>query len=160
MAAEALESARQMEDRRLTEYLNERKGLTAAIRRLPYDRFSWVTYTIDELVPTLWVTDLPHTVTHGSMRDVLNFARDGRNQKSAPIFFDRVTRLRKLKAISSLPILVVAPSRSQRSDRRYHSPDTVRPEAPPLCDVEYLTEGKAYIEDGRQIHLSSKEEAP
>jgi hypothetical protein len=148
MAAEALESARCMEDERLTEYLNERKGLTEVIRRLPYDRFSWITYTIDELVPTLWVTDLPHSVTHGSMRDVLNFARDGLNQKTAPIFFERVSRLRKLQTIYSLPILVVAPSRSQRSNRRYHSPKAERPQAPPFCKVDYLVEGKAYIEDG------------
>ena len=148
MAADALEAAGQIEDRRLADYLNERKGLTTPIRRLPYHRFAWEVYTIDELVPALWVTDLPHTVTHGSMRSVLNYARDARNQPLAPIFFDRVTRLRTLPLISSLPILAVAPSLSQRSGRRYHSPNAESPEAPPLCEVDYLVEGKAYIEDG------------
>jgi hypothetical protein len=155
MAAEALEAARQIEDRRLAEYLNKRKGLTAPIRRLPYERFSWGTNTIDELVPALWVTDLPHTVTHGSMRDVLNYALDAGNRQSAPTFFDRVTRLRRLKIISSLPILVVTPSLSQRSGRRYHSPNAERPDAPPICEVEDLVEGKAYIEDGHHRAIAN-----
>jgi hypothetical protein len=147
MATKAQEAAKNMDDTRLADYLDQSKGLTKLIRQL--------TYTIDELVTTLWVSDLPHRVTHGSLRDVLNFARDDVNGKEAPIFFDRVTRIRRLESISSLPTLVVEPSRSQRSDRRKHSPDPDSPSPPPQCEVEYLLEGKAYIEDGNHRAIAN-----
>ena len=107
------------------------------------------------MVTTLWVSDLPHRVTHGNLRDVLNFARDGANKMEAPNFFDRVARIRRLGSISSLPTLVVEPSRSQRSDRFKHSPDPDSPSPPPQCEVEYLKEGKAYIEDGNHRSIAN-----
>lgn len=155
MATEEQEAAMHMDDTILVDYLDQSKWLTQLIQQLPYDSFSWATYTIDELVTTLWVSDLPHKVTHGNLRDVLNFARDGVNKKEAPAFFDRVARIRRLKLISSLPTLVVEPSRSQRSDRRKHSADPDSPSPPPQCEVEYLKEGKAYIEDGNHRAIAN-----
>jgi len=155
MATEAQEAAKNMDDTRLADYLDQSKGLTKLMRQLPYDLFSWATYTIDELVTTLWVSDLPHRVTHGTLRDVLNFARDDVNRQEAPTFFDRVTRIRRLESISSLPTLVVEPSRYQRSNRRKHSPDPDSPSPPPQCEVEYLLEGKAYIEDGNHRAIAN-----
>lgn len=148
IAKQAQHEANQLDDKQLIDYLDKNKDLTKRIRQLPYDHFSWMAYSINQLVTTLWVSDLPHRVTHGNLRDVLQFARNSINRSESPIFFERVKRLRKLEAICSLPILVVEPSCSQRSCRKIHSPCAEKPFPPPQCKIEYLVEGNAYIEDG------------
>ncbi|MBS3810032.1 MAG: hypothetical protein KGY38_07765, partial [Desulfobacterales bacterium] len=83
MATEEREAAKCIKDNILVNYLKPEKAFTELIRQLPYSLFSFTTYTIDELVTTLWVSDLPHRVTHGSLNDVLDFARDGVNKTEA-----------------------------------------------------------------------------
>jgi len=57
MARDALATARTLPDEYLANWLDKEKGLTPIIKKLPYERFVWETYKIDDLVMTLWVSD-------------------------------------------------------------------------------------------------------
>lgn len=145
---ERLRDAERLDVRQLADLLDPSKGLTSVISQLPWDTFDWQAYEPSDLVTTLWVSDLPHEVTHGTLEDVLQFARSAANQAKAPVFFGKVERLLRLPAVLSLPILVVEPSRFQRTDRRHHGVNSENPGSPPWCTVARLEEGRAYIEDG------------
>lgn len=145
---ERLRDAERLDESQLADLLDPYKGLTNLIKQLPWDTFDWQAYESGDLVTTLWVSDLPHEVTHGTLGDVLQFARGAANEARAPIFFGRVQRLLRLPAVLSLPILVVEPSRSQRTGRRHHGVNSENPNSPPWCTVARLDDGKAYIEDG------------
>ncbi len=138
----------ELSDAELAGWLDSTKGLTESIAALPYRQFSVRHVEPETLVPTLWVSDLPHKVTHGSLADVLAFASEpDRNRSFAPVFFDKVEALRRLPALlERLPPLVVSPSSSQRSARRDHH---AKPgNTGPKCKVASLVEGEAYVEDG------------
>lgn len=143
-----MRTAENSADAELASWLDDRKGLSRIIRTLPWDQFFEETYDVQDLVTPLWVSDLPHEIAHGDLRDVLEFARVEANANLAPLFLQKVQRLKRLPETLKLPVLVVEPSRYQRSARAGHPVDPDRPGISPLCTVPYLKEGKAYIEDG------------
>ena len=111
--------AKRQTDQKLAGWLDQRKGLSVEISQLPRERFRWVDYRASELVTPLWVKDLPHIVTHGTVADVVDFARDPNNGSIAPIFFEKVYRMKRLPSLLELPSLVVSPPAAERSQRNH-----------------------------------------
>ncbi|MCL7744654.1 hypothetical protein LV476_06790 [Guyparkeria hydrothermalis] len=133
-------------EEKLTDFLSSRMGLSKSLKKLPRDQISWWTVDMSSIVTVLWVGDLPHEITHGTLADIVSLVRNPDNRSVAPYFYDKVHRLSKLPFILELPSLVVAPSSGQRSARKNHcsGPGNTGAE----CTVERLEEGEAYIEDG------------
>ena len=134
--------------------LDPTKGVTLQLLQaftrsgvLPADWFNWQAYRLDDLVPTLWVNDVPHRITHQSLRQMVSFATSPEAAAEAPEFYKRVKALASVPVIRSLPVLVVAPARSQRSGRQRHRVDHDRPPSP-FCEAGPIVEGLAHIEDG------------
>lgn len=133
-------------DEALTDALSKNMGLAQPLKELPRDQISWWTVDMSSIVTVLWVGDLPHEITHGTLADIVSFVRNPDNRSVAPVFYDKVHRLSKLPFILKLPSLVVAPSYSQRSARKNHCSGPG--DTGPACTVKRLEEGEAYIEDG------------
>ncbi|RJP85370.1 MAG: hypothetical protein C4518_16130 [Desulfobacteraceae bacterium] len=146
IVGELHKEAQALSDEKLTDTLDPEKVLTPSLKRLPRDRISWWTADISSLVTVLWVGDLPHEITHGTLADVVSLVRDPDKRSVAPAFYDKVHRLRNLPFILKLPSLAVAPSNSQRSSRKNHRSGPGNTGS--ACTVDRLEEGKAYIEDG------------
>jgi len=146
--AECLKNdVRQLSAPELAEHLDPDKGLSKIIRKLPAARFSWAEYEPAELTPTLWVNDVPHRITHRTLDHLVQFLESAECARDAPRFKERVVRLIRLPAIRDLPVLVVTPSSYQRSDQAQHLLNPKEPDSP-LCDIPYLDDGEAYVEDG------------
>ncbi|WP_125199313.1 hypothetical protein [Guyparkeria sp. SCN-R1] len=138
--------AEHIHDEKLTDALSSRMGLSKSLKQLPRDQISWWTVDMSSLVTVLWLGDLPHEITHGTLADIVSLVRNPDNRSVAPYFYDKVHRLSKLPFILELPSLVVAPSYSQRSARKNHCSGPGNTGA--ACTVNRLEEGEAYIEDG------------
>ena len=109
--------------------------------------FSFASYPAIDLVPTLYVGDVPHRITHGTLADMVKFALSPGCEAEAPTFYRQVHRVKALPATLAIPILVVEPSAAQRSERKVH-PAKAGDDTGPKCIAGPITEGRAYIEDG------------
>ncbi|MCU1656011.1 MAG: hypothetical protein JWO57_667 [Pseudonocardiales bacterium] len=131
------------------------KGLTKRILASP-DRamaaFGYAILPVNSLVPVFWVSDVPHRVTHGTLRTMADYWAEPGCQTASPKFFDRVSRIQRLPTISAMPVLAVRPARGQRAGRIPHPVDPDKPL--PMCELVTYEEGEAYIEDGNHTAVA------
>jgi len=111
---------------------------------------------------TPWVGDIPHSVLHGSMGDVLEYLRREEDSGSLCQSLSKIQSMQSSQNILSVLPIVVMPARYQRSDRlrkfHYYDEDTTKREP---CICRCCFEGIGYIEDGNhralaQLHRSGK----
>jgi hypothetical protein len=107
------------------------------------------TFSTSDLTTTFWVRDLPLRITMRSLADVVEFARDSKNQPEAPEVFDQIERLKHLPKTLSLWGIAVTPSLKQRMERIRDVREKCVEKGITLDWSTYVA-GSAYIEDGNR----------